>query len=60
MESLLGPGTHRIAADRLDPTGFAALQDCGHDIVDGQEVANFAHMIKLPEERRHPHRNGRM
>ena len=45
---LLGPGRHRIAVDRLDPYGAAALAD--HDIVDGQEVANLARVIKLPEE----------
>ncbi len=43
-------GRRRVAVDRLDPAGYAALSSLGVDIVDGQEVANLARVIKTDEE----------
>jgi Xaa-Pro dipeptidase len=40
----------RLAVDRLDPYGLHALAERDVDVVDGQEVANFARVIKTPEE----------
>jgi Xaa-Pro dipeptidase len=40
----------RIAVDRLDPYGLTALTERGVDVVDGQEIANFARVIKTSDE----------
>lgn len=41
---------HRVAIDRLDPSGLRALERLGVDVVDGQAVADRAKVIKTPEE----------
>ena len=43
------PG-RRLAVDRLDPVGMAALHQRGIQVSDGQPVINHARMIKTPQE----------
>jgi Xaa-Pro aminopeptidase len=43
-------GRHRLAVDRLDPSGAAALDRLGVTVADGQRVANLARAIKTGEE----------
>jgi Xaa-Pro dipeptidase len=45
-----GSGNRRLAVDRLDPVGTHLLEDAGIEIVEGQEVAHGARMLKTPEE----------
>ena len=40
----------RIAIDKLDPAGTAELQNLNYSIVEGQEVAHMARLIKTDEE----------
>ena len=40
----------RLAVDRLDPIGTHLLEATGITLVDGQEVAHNARLIKTPEE----------
>ncbi|MEM9628460.1 MAG: Xaa-Pro peptidase family protein [Pseudomonadota bacterium] len=43
-------GERRLAVDKLDPLGTHAIEALGVDIVDGQEVAELARVIKSPDE----------
>ncbi len=43
-------GSQRIAIDKLDPIGSHLLESKGYRIVEGQEVAHMARMIKTDEE----------
>ncbi len=43
-------GNFRLAVDRLDPLGTHLLEAVGITLVDGQEVAHNARMIKTAEE----------
>jgi Xaa-Pro aminopeptidase len=45
-----GGGNRRLAVDRINPEGAAALQGLGIEIKDGSEVAERARAIKSPEE----------
>lgn len=45
-----GGGNRRLAVDKCDPLGAAALQGLGVEIFDGQEVLELARRIKGPEE----------
>lgn len=45
-----GGGNRRLAVDRLDPLGTHLLEAEGVTLVEGQEVAHLARMIKTPEE----------
>lgn len=45
-----GGGNTRLAVDRLDPVGTRLLEGAGVQLVEGQEVAHMARMIKTPEE----------
>lgn len=45
-----GGGNTRLAIDRLDPIGTHLLEEEGIEIVEGQEVAHLARMIKTSEE----------
>ncbi len=45
-----GGGNRRLAIDRLDPLGTHLLEAEGIAIVEGQEVAHLARLIKTPEE----------
>ncbi len=47
---LHSPGNKRIAIDKLDPIGTHLLEDGGYEIVEGQEVAHMARLIKSDEE----------
>lgn len=49
-ESGSSTGKFRVAIDRLDPLGLHALSGRGVTVVDGQEVANLARVIKSAEE----------
>jgi len=40
----------RLAIDKLDPRGAAKLQRLNYEIVEGQEVAHFARLVKTGEE----------
>lgn len=40
----------RLAIDKLDPLGANKLTSLGYEIVEGQEVAHLARMVKTPEE----------
>lgn len=46
-----GGGNRRLAVDKCEPMGVAALQALGITIHDGQEVTELARVIKGPEER---------
>ena len=46
----VGGGNRRIAVDRLDPPGMAALARRQITVVDGQEPASMARMIKTAPE----------
>jgi Xaa-Pro dipeptidase len=45
-----GRGARRLAFDRLDPIGTHLIEAEGFEILDGQEIANLAKSVKLPEE----------
>ena len=45
-----GGGNRRLAIDKCDPAGIAALEAEGMGIFDGQEVTELARRIKSPEE----------
>ncbi len=45
-----GGSSRRVAYDRLDPAGAAALGACGLTAVDGLGLLDFARAIKSPEE----------
>ena len=45
-----GGGNRRLAVDRLDPMGTHLLEEQGIELIDGQELAGLARMIKSPEE----------
>jgi Xaa-Pro dipeptidase len=40
----------RIAIDKIDPLGTDKLRDLGYNIVEGQEIAHLARLIKTGEE----------
>jgi Xaa-Pro dipeptidase len=44
------PGSQRIAIDKIDPIGSHLLEAKGYQIIEGQEVAHMARMIKTDEE----------
>lgn len=50
LVDLHGAGDRRLAVDRLDPIGAAALGGLGVTVVDGQEVAEVARSIKSSDE----------
>jgi Xaa-Pro dipeptidase len=50
MVDLLGAGRTRLAVDRLDPYGAAALTRLAVEVVDGQAVANLAKAVKTDLE----------
>lgn len=43
-------GNHRLASDRMNPEGVAALADLGVTVHNGEEVMEHARVIKHPEE----------
>lgn len=45
-----GGGNHRLAIDRVDWKGYAALQCLGVQVVDGQPLVERARSIKTPQE----------
>src|SRR3546814_20102474 len=45
-----GGGVRRLAIDKCEPLGVAALGALGIEVCDGQEVMEFARRIKGPEE----------
>jgi Xaa-Pro aminopeptidase len=45
-----GGGNTRLAVDKLEPSGVAALQGRGVTIVEGQEIAEKARVIKSADE----------
>jgi len=45
-----GGGNRRLAVDRVNPDGHAALRALGVDVRDGQEIAERARAIKSPDE----------
>ncbi|NIA71010.1 aminopeptidase P family protein [Pelagibius litoralis] len=45
-----GGGNRRLAVDKCEPLGVAALQALGITIHDGQEVTELARVIKGPQE----------
>jgi Xaa-Pro dipeptidase len=45
-----GGANQRLAVDRLDPLGTAALAGLGLDVLDGTELMELARSIKSPEE----------
>ncbi len=45
-----GGGNRRLAVDRCNPAGATRLLSRGIALFDGQEVAEQARMVKLPEE----------
>jgi Xaa-Pro dipeptidase len=45
-----GGGNRRLAIDRVNPEGYAALQALGMSLHDGQEVVERARAIKSPDE----------
>jgi len=45
-----GGGNCRLAVDRLEWTGYLALQRLGIEVVDGQGLAEQARILKTPQE----------
>jgi Xaa-Pro aminopeptidase len=45
-----GGGNRRLAVDRVNPEGYAALSALGVEVKDGQEVMERARCIKCPDE----------
>ena len=45
-----GGGNRRLAADKLDPAGAAALAGLGITVVDGQAPCELARLTKTPDE----------
>jgi Xaa-Pro aminopeptidase len=45
-----GGGNRRLAVDKLEPPGVAALQALGIDIIEGQELTEHARAIKSADE----------
>lgn len=45
-----GGGNQRLALDRCSYLGIQALQECGIEIVEGQDVMEIARLIKSEEE----------
>src|SRR3546814_16302916 len=45
-----GGGVRRLAIDKCEPLGVAALGALGIEVCDGQEVMELARLIKGPEE----------
>src|SRR3546814_16359113 len=45
-----GGGVRRLAIDKCEPLGVAALGALGIEVCDGQEVMELARRIKGPEE----------
>ena len=45
-----GAGNRRLAVDKLNPEGARALAALGIEVVDGQEPAEQARVIKSPDE----------
>lgn len=45
-----GGGNRRLAVDRINPEGVAALQALGIEVKEGNEIAERARTIKSPEE----------
>ncbi len=45
-----GDGNRRLAVDKVEPTGMAALESCGISIVEGQELTEKARSIKSVDE----------
>ncbi len=45
-----GGSNRRLAVDRIEHAGYAALQNLGVEIHDGQEVTEFARAIKGPDD----------
>lgn len=53
IESIIiehGGGNRRLAVDRIEPEGFAALKNRGIDLFQGQEVTEIARSIKGPDD----------
>ncbi len=47
---LAGPGRHRLAIDRADLVGAAALRATGFELVEGQRLLELARSVKSAEE----------
>ena len=50
VQSLLGPGRHRLAVDRTDVNGVEALRRQNFELVEGQRLLELARSIKCAEE----------
>ena len=48
--SLMGPGRHRLAVDRTDINGVAALRQQDFELLEGQRLLELARSIKSAEE----------
>ena len=50
VQSLMGPGRHRLAVDRTDVNGIEALGRQNFELVEGQRLLELARSIKGEEE----------
>jgi Xaa-Pro aminopeptidase len=50
VDSLMGPGSQRLAVDRLDLEGVDALRAQGFTLVEGQRLMELARAVKSAEE----------
>ena len=50
VQSLMGPGRHRLAVDRIDINGVDALRGQNFELVEGQRLLELARSIKCGEE----------
>jgi Xaa-Pro dipeptidase len=50
VQSLMGPGRHRLAVDRSDVNGIDALRTQNFELVEGQRLLELARSIKCAEE----------
>jgi len=50
VQSLMGPGRHRLAVDRTDVNGVEALRRQNFELVEGQRLLELARSIKCEQE----------
>ncbi len=50
VQSLMGPGRHRLAVDRTDVHGVEALRRQNFELLEGQRLLELARSIKCAEE----------
>jgi Xaa-Pro dipeptidase len=50
VQTLMGPGRHRLALDRTDVNGYEALSAQNFELIEGQRLLELARSVKCAEE----------